>query len=1328
MKRKTSVLRSINKKKMESGLKIQKLRDKDNWQQWQFVVRTLLEDDDLVLAVCEGTKKKPADSNENRDALAAWNKADKIARRLIVTTIESKPMELIMSLTTAHEMWNKLSTVYDNKSSENLSFVQKQFFDFVWLEGESVAHNLSKIEQLAAKLKALDSEVKESMLITRILSSLPKNFVYFHSAWDSVSEDKKTLENLTARLMAEELRMPTQGVFKKSAALIADAPVKKENQQNSFNDDKKKKCFNCGKPGHIKKKCFRCYHCKEKGHKSFNCPKRAQEVQKASNYAGKSDSGSRDQNYTAKVALMGSSDSHQGDEWVIDSGATDHMTKRRDWFSTYEEFAVPMKINLCDGNSVMAYGKGTIDFKSMSRDKHVTGSLNDVLFLPNIVHNLFSVKAAGRKGVDFYVRNNATECFFKRGEDVLIDGSEYGNLFRLNIEVLMPGKCCLMKVSESLRTWHERLCHQGVKHVESFLKSRDIAFLSEDFICEGCIYGKMHRLPFRVRKVRATRVREIIYSDVCGPMEVESISRKLYFVVFKDDFSGYRMIHFMRRKSEVFDKLVIVCEEIENRFSERIKELHSDGGGEYDNDRVISYLGSKGIKFSMNPPYTPEHNGVAERDNRIIVEAARSMLYSNPVLPKFLWAEAMNTAVYVINRTGPTKQGVKTPYELWHGAAPDIGNLKVFGTECFVHIPKEKRRKLSKKSERGYVVGYHGDNMGYRVYIPERRDVVVSRDVFFKPERVCPDVEIADILSESKYRQGELSDEVHQEVNDVGHDDLIGDIGDDSIERVEPPEVSNEGGPKLRDRSKLKRTDFYGDPVSYLAEVLPSDYKEVMVSEGKSKWEAAMRDEMRSLHENETWVLVDAPRDRKVIGNRWVFTKKVDTDGSERYKARLVAKGYSQREGIDYRETFSPVARFETVRFLLGVAASGNMILGQFDVKTAFLNGKLEEEIFMQQPEGFRDGTKRVCRLLKSLYGLKQSPRCWIEGFAFFIRGLGFSQSSADPCLYIYVNGEERVFLVIFVDDGLVAATHDYLITKLFRDLARKFEITSTMDVGNYLGIEISRLTDGSIFIGQGSYIKRVLSRFGMSDANSVCTPIECNWNDILDNNRKKCEAPYREAVGCLIYLQVVSRPDISFAVNVLSRDLEKPNEGHWVLLKRVLRYLKGTLNLGLLYGCTGNFITYSDADYAGDKLTRKSMSGVVCLYANAAVTWLCKKQSCIAQSTTEAEYISAAAAAKEIIWFRKLFDDCKLDIKNFLLCVDNTGAIRLTKNPEFHQRSKHIDVKYHFIRDLYNKKKLEISYVKSEDQIADIFTKALPKDSFISLVSKLGLRDKNNL
>lgn len=333
-----------------------------------------------------------------------------------------------------------------------------------------------------------------------------------------------------------------------------------------------------------------------------------------------------------------------------------------------------------------------------------------------------------------------------------------------------------------------------------------------------------------------------------------------------------------------------------------------------------------------------------------------------------------------------------------------------------------------------------------------------------------------------------------------------------------------------------------------------------------------------------------------------------------------------------------------------------------------------------------------------------------------------------DPSFYIFKSKNGAMFLALYVDDGLLAATNVSLIKVFLSELRKHFKITETHKVSSFLGVCISKLPDGSIFISQEKYIEKILENFNMSNANAVSTPIDTGWES-TNSSEIKYKIPYREAVGNLMYLQTISRPDISFAINVASRAIESPKEIHWSLIKRIMRYLKGTADVGLLYCKRDSFEAYSDADYAGDRKTRKSTSGILCKNASAAITWQSKLQSCISLSTTESEYVSAASAVKEMIWLKRLLtacDSCQKD--EFCLYVDNMSAIKLIKNPEFHQKTKHIDVKFHFVRDMYEKRVIDVKYIRSDEQIADIFTKALPKQRFLDLRCKLGLVSKKDI
>ena len=493
----------------------------------------------------------------------------------------------------------------------------------------------------------------------------------------------------------------------------------------------------------------------------------------------------------------------------------------------------------------------------------------------------------------------------------------------------------------------------------------------------------------------------------------------------------------------------------------------------------------------------------------------------------------------------------------------------------------------------------------------------------------------------------------------------------------------------------------------------PTSFREMIDSSERNEWRTAMEDEIASLTKHNVWSLEVLPKGKHAISGRWVF--KTKTCGKK--KARYVARGYSQVEGIDFFETFAPVARTETVCVLLSVAASRNWDIKQFDVRTAFLYGPLDEEVFMAQPEGFDDGSARVCRLRKGLYGLKQAPRQWNGTFHKFLSEFGFVRSNEDPCLYRLNSGGDVLYLCLYVDDGLVFSSSNWMRDVFMEKLARKFEITSS-DPDTYVGMEIQRDRDkGIITISQKSYITRVLQRFGMSDSNPITTPsdptmkLSKDMPSTQEEDGKGNRFPYREAIGCLNYIAVVSRPDITFAVNKAAKFCENPKSAHWSAVKRILRYLKGTIDVGISYGVKKDhsLVGFCDSDFAGDVDTRRSTTGFVFMINGGPVSWSSTTQSTTALASTEAEYMALTDAMKEVLWLRRLLEFVGLQQDDpTLLRVDNQGAIALSRNPEFHKRSKHIAVKYHRIREEQEEGNLRLEYVESTNQAADFLTKSL--------------------
>jgi len=506
-----------------------------------------------------------------------------------------------------------------------------------------------------------------------------------------------------------------------------------------------------------------------------------------------------------------------------------------------------------------------------------------------------------------------------------------------------------------------------------------------------------------------------------------------------------------------------------------------------------------------------------------------------------------------------------------------------------------------------------------------------------------------------------------------------------------------------------------------MAQVEPASLEEALQADDANYWIQA--DEINALEDNKTRELVYRDKDMHVISNRWVFRKKYKSNGDvEKYKARLVAKGYSQIPGIDYEETFAPVVKFDSIRTLLAISAAKNLKLYQFDVKTAFLHGNIEETIYMEQPYGFAKDN-RVCKLNRSLYGLKQAPRQWNKRIAEFLENYGLAQSRTDPCgFYKTIDAEEKMYLALYVDDvdGLLCGNNIDGINKLLRDMSEEFKLTYGV-AKSFVGLQIEmNRNKNRLIIHQSGYALKILKKFNHSECQEVSTPVEPGTKFIQgdDGTCNLRTFPYREAIGSLMYLMIATRPDLAFVVSVLSRYMEKPQQQHWNGVKRVLKYIKGTISYGISFIIGSNnteMEAYCDADWAGDLDSRRSTSGWLCLLNGGPISWCSKKQGITATSTTE--FIAICGAAKQIVWLRRLLSDfnCKQYYPTRLKC-DNQRAITITKNPGFMKGTKHLEVQYYYTYDQQKAGEIAVEYIDSSRQLADPLTKPLPRDKFVGL------------
>ena len=1182
-------------------------------------------------------------------------------------------------------------------------------------EGGSMQEHIKMMTETFNDLSVVGDAISDEDRVVHLLASLPDSYNVLVTALEACAE-VPSMEMVTERLLHEESKLT--GTHGGDKAMTA---ARKEHSSGP-------RCYRCGQVGHVKRDCVNKRH-SNKGkskHKAHNTRSKTVEC---------SDSDSA--GLLMRHALSASSSVCNG--WIIDTGATSHMCNDRSLFDKYTKLQKRQRVFLGNGHHLNAVGRGTV-YVDLSSGDNQKCKLSNVLYVPDLSYNLLSVPQAMAK-VDRTVFTS-TKCEFLGADGTVVaTGRRDGGLFYLNC----GGKHVTAHVTQESDTlpeelWHKRYGHLGTKNMKKLVSGNMVIGLDckptgEYGVCKSCVEGKLHCRKFpKDGGSRSEAVLGLVHSDVCGKISTKSLSGREYFVTFIDDKTRYTWVYALKTKAQVFDCFLEWKAMAENQTGKQLKCLRSDNGGEYTAREFQDYLRKNGIRHEFSVPKTPEQNGVAERMNRTIVEAARCML-AEARLPRKFWAEAVSTAVFLRNRSPTVAVEGKTPYEALLGRKPHVNMLRVFGCLGYAHIPKDERRKFDTKARKCMLLGYGETTKGYRLYDMDRQKVIYSRDIVFDESKHAQEESMTDNSVPAGLVYMETDDEsvvenVHNEMDQVEAPDIQGNLeqDDDPADHEEQIEVEEPVVDGARDKRPPER---YGEWVyATRCAVEPSSVRDAMASTDKHAWKIAMEEEMKSLHDNDVWDLVELPAGRKTVGCKWVFKEKVRADGNvDRYKARLVAQGFSQQYGLDYDETFSPVVRTESVRTLIALAAQKNLLLHQMDVTTAFLNGILEEEVYMKQPEGFvvKGKEKMVCRLNKSIYGLKQSPRCWNAVLHEHLCKIGFTQSTSDPC--IYTSDGELTILAVFVDDILLATSSTSRLDEVKQAIARKFTVKDMGELKYFLGVTVDQKTNPAVIgLCQSAYTRKLLQKFKMDGAKPVATPVDTSQKLMKadDDSELFDKGLYQSAVGSLLYLAMWTRPDIAYAVGMVSKYCSKPSKEHWTAVKRILRYLQGTVDYGLCYDkvshskCTG----YSDADWAGDIDDRRSTSGYVFSMSGGAISWRSKRQTCVSLSTAEAEYIALASAAQEAVWLRRLLQDMKAaPSRPMIINEDNQSAIALTKNPQFHGRTKHVDIKFHYIREQVEQQNIKLVFCPSDNMMADFLTKGLTREKFCKNREMTGLK-----
>ena len=832
-------------------------------------------------------------------------------------------------------------------------------------------------------------------------------------------------------------------------------------------------------------------------------------------------------------------------------------------------------------------------------------------------------------------------------------------------------------------------------------------------------------------------------------------------MVFVDDYTRASWTYILKSRKEVFSRVQHFLLEIITQYETIIKVLRTDNALEFTQKAIEELCLAHGIVHQTTCPYTSQQNGVAERKHRHLLDMVRTLLLAMQV-PQYLWCDAVLTVTYLVNRLPSAALGGAIPLQRLTPVA-DIFSLppRVFGCTAFVQDHTPGLSKLAPRAQKGVFVGYSRTQKGYRVYFPDRRQYVTSADVTFhedvpyftstqsgedlSPPSLLPSISATTItdlpmtvlisLPEASPPSASLPSDPSFEPEPPSSplSPVLAAAPPPSVSDLDLPIALRKGTrqctqyPIAHHVSPARLSPSYQSfAVAVLTESIPKSYIEALQVPA---WKAAMDAEYAAFIQRETWTLVPRPLDANVVSCKWVYSLKYNPDGSiARYKARLVAHGFSQAYGLDYHETFSPVARLSSIRVLLSIALDQSWPLHQLDVSNAFLYGDLDEMVFMEQPPGYvaPGESFAVCLLKKAIYGLKQSPRAWFHKFSQLLFSYGFVSTVSDPTVMRKRTPHGCVILAVYVDDIIITGSDDAEVTATKAYLAQHFVTRDLSPPRYFLGLEIA-YRPGQMSICQRKYVLDLLEETGMLGCKPASSPMEQNV-DWWDNATALLEDAglYRRLVGKLIFL-TVTRPDISYAVSVLSQFMQAPRTIHLEGVYRVLSYLKRAPGKGLLYRRQGHLHieAYSDSGFSGDKEDRKSHGGYATYVGGNLVTWRSQKQSIVSRSSAEAEYRAMADTTAEMLWLRSLLTELGFPPEGPMqMYCDNMAATFIASNATFHMRTKHIEIDCHFIRQYVVNSTICTPHVAFAHQLADLFTKSQPGPAYETIGSKLGMFD----
>ncbi|KAG7559401.1 Integrase catalytic core [Arabidopsis thaliana x Arabidopsis arenosa] len=1201
----------------------------------------------------------PRETTTNEDGLEIalvdedkWFQEDQMVLSVLQNSLEASILEGYSYCETPKDLWETLQNVFGNQSNLSRVFEIKKAINELTQGDMEFTQHFGKFRSLWAELEmlrpntldpAVINERREQDKVFGLLFTL--NPGYNDLIKHLLRADKlQNLEEVCSQIQKEQGSL---GLFGSKGELVSgnSSELASANRGN-FNTNRGKApwCDHCKRSGHAKEKCWIL-------HPHLKPARREPRANQATggNLGGQEQAGTSSQALGGNgAAMMASSDlvrrsdldalikalkESSGNAYhalsslkplIVDSGASHHMIS---------DSKLMKNIEPALGNVIIANGD-KIPVKGLG-DLELFSKKSKAFYMPTFTSNLLSVKKA-TTDLNCYAIFGPNDVHFQDIETsrVLGHGGTKDGLYVLEdtkLSTPLASHFSSVLVYANNAIWHARLGHPHSRALGLLLPS--ISFKNDE--CEACILGKHCKSVFPKSNTIYENCFDLVHSDVWTSPCLSRENQK-YFVTFIDEKSKYTWLTLLPSKDRVLEAFTNFQNYVTNHYNAKIKIFRSDNGGEYTSHAFKQHLAKHGIIHQTSCPYTPQQNGVAERKNRHLMEVARSMMFHTNV-PKRFWSDAVVLACYLINRI-PTKiLQDSSPFEVLNKNKPSINHLRVFGCVCFVLIG-EQRNKLEPKSVKGMFIGYSITQKGYKCYIPETKKVLVSRDVKFVESKGYYEdknwEDIQDLTHSPSDRANNLriilerlgvsnsqghtnspkpNPEPTQQQETSQHEEEEHLQEEENIQEniLEEGEIPTPTALRRSERLKFPPSNWKNTRVYYNSQAvahpiqavctiahfpeehqvflgqidqhwIPQTYEEAIQHQ---VWRDAIAAERQAMEHNHTWEEGELPRGKKAVTSKWVFTIKYKSNGDiERYKARLVARGFTQTYGEDYRDTFAPVAKLHTVRVVLSLATNLEWELWQMDVKNAFLQGELEEEVYMKPPPGLEDHNApgKVFKLKKAIYGLKQSPRAWYHKLSTTLLDRGFKKSEADNTLFTLPSKE-------------------------------------------------------------------------------------------------------------------------------VSQHMQAPTLHHWNMVTRILKYLKGAPGQGIWMGCNKNteLVGYCDADYAGDTKDRRSTTGYCTFIGGNLVTWRSKKQKVVSLSSAEAEYRAMRKLTTELMWLKALLKDFGIDTpKPITMHCDNQAAIHIASNSVFHERTKHIEVDCHKVREQVQLGVILPCYTESEEQLADIFTK----------------------